>query len=109
MTINSGTTGIDAIKRGDIPVLDISAARSDDAERRAALAAQLGAACESIGFLVITGHGVEPATLDSLTGAAREFFESDDDEKMKYIYDIQFDPHGHLTWLQSPLSLVLLL
>ena len=85
MTINSGTTGIDAIKRGDIPVLDISAARSDDAERRAALAAQLGAACESIGFLVITGHGVEPATLDSLTGAAREVFDSDDDEKMKWL------------------------
>ena len=95
MTINSGTTGIDAIKRGDIPVLDISAARSDDAERRAALAAQLGAACESIGFLVITGHGVEPATLDSLTGAAREFFESDDDEKMKWLGGSHFIFSAH--------------
>jgi isopenicillin N synthase-like dioxygenase len=78
----TSTTGIDAIKRGDIPVLDISASTSRDADARAALATELGAACESVGFLVITGHGIEPTTIDSLLGSAREFFEADDGEKM---------------------------
>jgi isopenicillin N synthase-like dioxygenase len=82
MTDTSASAGIDAIKRGDIPVLDISAAAAGDIDARAALAAELGSACESVGFLVITGHGVQPDAIDSLLGTARRFFESTDDEKM---------------------------
>lgn len=78
-------SGIDAIKRGDIPVIDLAPGRSGDPAARAALAAEVGAACESLGFLVITDHGVDDSAIDSLLSTARSFFESSDDEKLSCL------------------------
>lgn len=81
--MTSSAPTVDAVERGDIPVLDLSSARSGDPAARAALAAELGAACEARGFLVITGHGVSSESVDELLSSARTFFESDDDVKRR--------------------------
>ena len=76
-------SGFDAIQRGDVPVLDLSSARSGNPADREALAAQLGRACESLGFLVVTGHGVESEKVNAVLATARRFFESADEDKRR--------------------------
>ncbi|WP_420624686.1 isopenicillin N synthase family dioxygenase [Candidatus Poriferisodalis sp.] len=53
----------------EIPVIDISGDTS-----LAAASEQIDAACSGIGFLAMTGHGVERALLDGVLMAARQFF-----------------------------------
>lgn len=66
--------GLDAIKRGEVPVIDLLPASSGDPKQRTALAAQIDAACQSLGFLVLTGHGVDDGVVESLLQTARQFF-----------------------------------
>ena len=44
----------------EVPVIDIAPFRSADQTCRRAVAAATGQAINEIGFLVITGHGVDP-------------------------------------------------
>lgn len=67
-------TRLDAIKRGQVPVIDVSPDRRRDPEQRIALATEIGAACESLGFLVITEHGIDDQTVEALVRAAGQFF-----------------------------------
>jgi isopenicillin N synthase-like dioxygenase len=40
-------------------------------------------ACEEIGFLIVTGHGVEPALVEEMDEISREFFDLPLDEKLR--------------------------
>ena len=53
----------------EVPVIDIAPFRTGDAATRRAVVAAIGQAVHDIGFLVITGHGVDPA----LTVACKRF------------------------------------
>jgi isopenicillin N synthase-like dioxygenase len=59
-----------------VPIIDVGALRSDDprSEAVARVAQAVDAACRDTGFFCVTGHGVDPALLGSLDGAARRFF-----------------------------------
>ena len=59
-----------------VPVIDVGPLRSDDprSEAVARVARAVDAACRDTGFFCVTGHGVDPALLGSLDGAARRFF-----------------------------------
>lgn len=57
-----------------VPVIDL---RGDDAD----VALAIDAACRSVGFFSIVGHGVDPALAEQLDAAARAFFARPDDEK----------------------------
>ena len=48
-------------------------------------AADLDAACRAIGFMQITGHGVEPAVIERFVTAATAFFDLSVDEKRRYV------------------------
>lgn len=74
-------SSLDAIKRGDVPVLDLSGATSGDTSTRAEVAHRLGNACESLGFLVVTGHGVPDEKVTALLTAAQKFFDADEERK----------------------------
>jgi isopenicillin N synthase-like dioxygenase len=50
----------------------------------AGVAAQIDAACRSLGFFQITGHGIDPALLERMDAAAREFFALDESAKRPY-------------------------
>src|SRR6516164_4471457 len=53
-----------------IPVIDLSAARSGGLASRQAVAREIDATCREIGFFTITGHGVPIATMDQLRSKA---------------------------------------
>lgn len=57
----------------EIPVIDVAPFRNGTA--RSAVAGAVANACESIGFFVITGHGIPPEILDRLISEARAFFD----------------------------------
>jgi len=62
-----------AVATGHIPVIDLSPSFVDDSGR-AEVAASIGAACESLGFLIITGHGVTSDAIDAMVDTSQAFF-----------------------------------
>ncbi|MEE2768779.1 MAG: 2-oxoglutarate and iron-dependent oxygenase domain-containing protein [Actinomycetota bacterium] len=67
-----------------IPLVDLTEAFDPGAGREEAIAT-LRNACENIGFLVITGHGVQHETISKIETAAREFFSLPHEEKMRCV------------------------
>jgi isopenicillin N synthase-like dioxygenase len=55
-----------------IPVIDLAPYATGVEKHR--VAAEVARACETVGFLVITGHGVSSAVLDGIVDATRRFF-----------------------------------
>ncbi len=69
---------------GYVPVIDISSAIAGDAESRLAIAKTIDATCQESGFLVITGHGVDPELVKRMERVSLDFFHLDDDKKLRY-------------------------
>ena len=69
----------------ELPVVDVSALvdPSSSYEERRAVGARLDEACRTCGFLLVTGHGVDPALRDDLERLAREFFALSEEEKAR--------------------------
>ena len=59
----------------EVPIIDIAPFRSGDAAARRVVAAAIGQAVHDIGFLVITGHGVDPALIERTQVVSNEFFD----------------------------------
>ena len=59
----------------EVPVIDIAPFRSGDEAARRAVAAGIGQAVHDIGFLVITGHGVDPSLIERTQGVSNAFFD----------------------------------
>jgi isopenicillin N synthase-like dioxygenase len=57
-----------------IPVIDIAPLGGADPLAEAATVDQLRRAASEVGFLHVTGHGIAPAVIARLRGAARQFF-----------------------------------
>jgi isopenicillin N synthase-like dioxygenase len=57
-----------------VPIVDLAPFFSGDPDGRAAVAAAVDAACETHGFLVITGHGVAQESIDAIYSVSEEFF-----------------------------------
>ena len=58
-----------------LPIIDIAPLFSaDDAQGRANVAAQIGAACRDSGFFYSRGHGVTDSIIEKLDAASRRFF-----------------------------------
>jgi isopenicillin N synthase-like dioxygenase len=57
-----------------VPTIDLGAWLSGDAGVRARIAATVDQALQTAGFLLVTGHGVDPALRDGIREAARAFF-----------------------------------
>ena len=58
-----------------IPVIDLESFPSGDRATRVRIAKQLGSAAETLGFVVISGHGIDPAIGNVLKEAAVRFFD----------------------------------
>lgn len=69
---------------GYVPVIDISSARNGDSAVREAIAETIDRTCRDSGFLVITGHGVDPALVERIEQVSLEFFQMSDDVKLAY-------------------------
>ena len=57
-----------------VPVIDIGPFLHGSADQQVAVAAEVGAACEEIGFFLITGHGVAPERIQAMYDISAEFF-----------------------------------
>ena len=66
-----------------VPVIDIASARNGSHATRLAVAKQIGAACEDIGFFMVTGHDIPGEVIKRVDDLAREFFYRPQDEKMQ--------------------------
>ncbi len=64
-----------------IPQIDFSPARDGDPAGRRRLAAEIGAACASTGFFLLTGHGLAPAAIAAQFGWTKRFFDLPPAEK----------------------------
>src|SRR5262245_13194501 len=65
-----------------LPVIDLRLA-ANGADARAALARELDFACSEFGFFYLVGHEVATRLSDGLLTLAREFFASEQAEKMQ--------------------------
>jgi isopenicillin N synthase-like dioxygenase len=61
----------------DVPLIDLTGFRDGDAASRQRIAAQVGQASRDIGFLLITGHGVDPHQIDDTYRTSHAFFAQD--------------------------------
>jgi isopenicillin N synthase-like dioxygenase len=58
-----------------VPIIDVAPLRGGDPAARRAVARAIDEACRSIGFLVITGHGVPAPLIEQVDALSRAFFD----------------------------------
>ena len=68
-----------------IPIIDLTEARAGDAAARRRVAATIDAACRESGFLVVTGHGIDPTLVDEMHRVTLALFEQPDEWKDRWI------------------------
>ncbi len=83
-----------------VPIIDITGLHSDDPAARTRVAEEIGHACETTGFLGVTGHGIDPELLDGVFDATRRVFDLPIEAKMAKTWDDEhvnrgYDPAGH--------------
>ena len=80
----------------ELPQVDISGLCSSDLQDRLAVAGQLGKAAREVGFLYITGHGIEPALSENLKARTRDFFAQPLVQKMRYYIGQSVNHSGYV-------------
>jgi len=73
--VAASATGFD-----EIPVIDLSDL-DGPTEARRALAERLVAVCHEVGFMIVSGHGVDDRVVDDVFDVMRRFFELDEASK----------------------------
>ncbi len=75
---------------------DLAAFEGAPPDARGALARDLDRICRDTGFLVLEGHGVEPAVITDVWEAAEAFFAQDAEAKQAVSPPFQGYPYGYL-------------
>ena len=73
---------------GSVPTIDLAPWFDSTPAGRAAVAEQMDAALQSVGFFLLTGHGVSRADRAAVRSAAREFFALPDVVKRSYAVTV---------------------
>lgn len=68
-----------------IPIINISPFLEGSLEDKQRVAKQVTAACESIGFLIIVGHGVPQSLIDQTYAVSKQFFDLPIEQKLKVV------------------------
>lgn len=79
-----------------LPVVDISGLDAGDRAARQAVADELGRAAREVGFLYITGHGLDPRLTADLKAAAMRFFDRPLAEKMDFYIGRSTNHSGYV-------------
>ena len=79
-----------------VPIIDISAFRTGDAQARAAVARLWAQAFETIGFATLVGHGIPESLLDEIHTLALQFFDQPLDEKMRCSFRPEKTGQGYV-------------
>ncbi len=67
-----------------VPVIDLGGWAGGDSATRAAIGRQVDAACRTVGFMQIVGHGIAQEAIDGLTAALDAFFTLAMHDKKRY-------------------------
>ncbi|OBJ95872.1 hypothetical protein A5746_12835 [Mycolicibacterium conceptionense] len=67
-----------------VDVIDISPFFTGDRDQRQAVARRVDAACRTLGFLVVTNHGVSEQLIDQMRTVAEDFFRLPAEVKLQY-------------------------
>lgn len=78
-----------------VPVIDIQPFLQGSPAGKDAVARQVQAACEQVGFLVVTGHEVSAGTVDDLYREAHAFFRSSEAIKQEVVKPSGTNPRGY--------------
>lgn len=73
---------------GSVPTIDLAPWFEGTPEGRAAVAAQMDAALQSVGFFLVVGHGVSRADRTAVRVAARDFFALPRETKQRYAVTV---------------------
>jgi isopenicillin N synthase-like dioxygenase len=74
--------------KSSVPVIDLTPWFGGDQEARAAVAAKVDAALQSVGFFLITGHGVPGEMRARVRAGARAFFALPRESKQRYAVTV---------------------
>ena len=69
---------------GYVPVIDLTTARAGSDTDRSAIAATIDTTCRGSGFLVVTGHGVDPGLIERMHDVTLAFFSLPTEVKQRY-------------------------
>ena len=75
-----------------LPVIDVSTLRNGDAAARQQTGAQIREACLDLGFMYVSGHGVDPDLQKQVFTQAAAFFAQPEEEKL--TIDMTLSPHN---------------
>jgi isopenicillin N synthase-like dioxygenase len=70
---------------GAVPVIDIGPFFAGGPEERAQVAADVGRACEEIGFLVVVGHGVPDDAIEAMYDVSKRFYDLPAEAKLPLV------------------------
>ena len=79
-----------------IPIVDITGLRSPDRAERERAAADIGKAAREVGFLYISGTGIDQALFDRLLAATKTFFALPVEEKMRSYIGLSTCHRGYV-------------
>lgn len=88
----------------DVPVIDIAPFRQGGAAGKRAVAEAVDRACRDIGFLVIEGHGVDPALVARTREVSRAFFDLPLDEKRRVARPAPHVTRGYIALDEESLA-----
>jgi isopenicillin N synthase-like dioxygenase len=88
----------------NVPVIDIAPFRHGDAAARAAVAQAVDQACRDIGFLVISGHGVDAGLIERTRSVSRAFFDLPLDEKRRVARPAPHITRGYIALDEESLA-----
>lgn len=80
----------------DIPVIDISALHGGSAVDQARVAEELGKAAREVGFLYVTGSGIDERLFEDLLAATKAFFAQPVEKKMEVYIGRSSNHRGYV-------------
>jgi isopenicillin N synthase-like dioxygenase len=87
----SGTTSFTSV-----PMVDISGLRSPDGAERERVAGEIGKAASEVGFLYVSGAGVDDTLFDRMLASTKEFFALPLEQKMRYYIGLSKCHRGYV-------------
>lgn len=82
-TLEAELVALHEVPLADVPIVDVSPFFDGTPGGREVVAAAVGSACDGIGFLLVTGHGVDESLIDEFYEVSKEFYGLPLDQKLR--------------------------